>query len=74
MSALALHDLCVSFGDGDGYGVGQVDLPEGVRVQAPLLGTPDDWQIGSLMGLTTFPLGRDDDGNDLVTFRFAAVR
>ena len=57
-----------------GYGVGQIDLPEGVRIQAPLLGTTDDWQIGSPMGLTTFPVGRDDDGNDLVTFRFEAVR
>ena len=64
----------ISFGDTGGYGVGQIDLPEGVRIQAPLLGTTDDWQIGSPMGLTTFPVGRDDDGNDLVTFRFEAVR
>ena len=64
----------ISFGDRGGYGVGQIDLPEGVRIQAPLLGTTDDWQIGSPMGLTTFPVGRDDDGNDLVTFRFEAVR
>ena len=64
----------ISFGDTGGYGVGQIDLPEGVRIQAPLLGSTDDWQIGSLMGLTTFPVGRDDDGNDLVTFRFEAVR
>ena len=30
----------ISFGDRGGYGVGQIDLPEGVRIQAPLLGTP----------------------------------
>ena len=64
----------ISFGDAGGYGVGQVDLPEGVRVQAPLEGTQDDWQIGSTMGLTTFPVGTDDDGNELVTFRFEVVR
>lgn len=63
----------ISFGDTGGYGVGQIDLPEGVRVQSLLLGTTDDWQIGSRMGLTTFSVGTDDDGNDLVTFRFEAV-
>ena len=63
----------ISFGDTGGYGVGQVDLPEGVRIQAPLVGTPDDWQIGTPMALTTFPVGEDDDGNQLVTFRFEAV-
>ncbi|MBP8210216.1 MAG: hypothetical protein KAY11_11685, partial [Ilumatobacteraceae bacterium] len=29
----------ISCGDTGGYGVGQIDLPEGVRIQAPLLGT-----------------------------------
>ena len=64
----------ISFGETGGYGIGQIDLPEGVRIQAPLLGTTDDWQIGTLMGMTTFPVGQDDDGNELVTFRFEAVR
>lgn len=63
----------ISFGDSGGYGVGQVDLPEGVRVQAPLLGEPKDWAIGSTMALTLFPVGEDADGNELVTFRFEAV-
>ena len=64
----------ISFGDSGGYGVGQIDLPEGVRIQAPLLGNTDDWQIGSPMGLRPLTVGRDEDGNDLVTFRFEAVR
>ena len=34
----------------------------------------DDWQIGSRMALTTFPVGQDDDGNELVTFRFEVIR
>ncbi|MBV1894166.1 MAG: OB-fold domain-containing protein [Ilumatobacteraceae bacterium] len=63
----------ISYGDAGGYGVGQIDLAEGVRIQAPLLGTTDDWQIGSKMGLTTFPVGEDDDGNEMVTFRFEAI-
>lgn len=64
----------VSFGDTGGYGVGQVDLPEGVRIQAPLMGASDDWEIGDEMGLTLFPVGSDDEGRELVTFRFEAIR
>jgi uncharacterized OB-fold protein len=60
----------VSFGDAGGYGVGQVDLVEGVRVQAVLSGGPEDWSIGDEMALTIFPVGVDADGNELVTFRF----
>ncbi len=60
----------VSFGDAGGYGVGQIDLAEGVRVQAPLAGAPGDWQIGDPMALTTLTVGTDDDGVDLVTFCF----
>ena len=64
----------VSFGDAGGYAVGQVDLPERVRIQAPLMGSQHDWSIGDQMGLTAFPVGVDGDGNELVTFRFEAVR
>lgn len=63
----------VSFGDAGGYAVGQIDLPEGVRVQAPLVGSQADWEIGNEMALTLFPVGEDDEGNELVTFRFEAV-
>lgn len=64
----------VCFGHAGGYAVGQVDLPEGVRIQAPLVGTQDDWSIGDQMALTLFPVGTDDEGNELVTFRFEVVR
>jgi uncharacterized OB-fold protein len=64
----------VSFGDTGGYGVGQIDLPEGVRVQSVLSGSPDDWSIGDEMGLTTFPVGTEEDGEEMVTFRFEALR
>ncbi|MDY7105999.1 MAG: OB-fold domain-containing protein [Actinomycetota bacterium] len=63
----------VSFGETGGYGVGQVDLPEGVRIQAPLMGAQSDWSIGDEMALTLFPVGADDEGNELVTFRFEVV-
>jgi uncharacterized protein len=63
----------ISYGASGGYGVGQVDLPEGVRIQAPLRGAPEDWSIGALMGLTYLPVGTADDGAELVTLQFEAV-
>ena len=52
------------------YGVGQVDLPEGPRIQAILVGGPDDFSIGMELELDLESLGPDKDGNDVVIFRF----
>src|SRR5512134_701737 len=38
---------------GGGFGAGQVDLPEGVRIQAPLEGKMGDWEIGQHVQLVT---------------------
>lgn len=56
------------------YGVGQVDLPEGPRVQALLVGGPDDFEIGMAMVLDLETLRTDDDGNDVVIMRFSPHR
>lgn len=53
-----------------GFGVGQVDLPEGVRVQTIILGEEDDWKIGGHMRLELHPLRELDDGTQVVTYRF----
>lgn len=53
-----------------GYGVGQVDLPEGPRVQAILLGGPDDFRIGMELQLELETLRQNEDGEDLVIYRF----
>ena len=45
--------------DVPGYGVGQVDLPEGPRIQAILLGDADDFEIG--MELETRPRDAADE-------------
>lgn len=55
---------------GDGHGVGQVDLPEGVRVQSILRGEMGDWEIGMTMQLEVYPLKTDTDGTELYSFRF----
>lgn len=53
----------------DGYGVGQIDLPEGPRVQAPLAGRQAEFKVGqSLQG--ELDVLRDDDGTDVVIVRF----
>ena len=56
------------------YGVGQVDLPEGPRIQALLVGGPDDFAIGMEMVADLETLRTDGDGNEVVIIRFAPVR
>ena len=55
------------------YGVGQLDLTEGPRVQAILMGERDDFHIGMEMELDLESLRLDDDGNEVVIFRFRPV-
>src|SRR4051795_11769399 len=57
----------------DAYGVGQVDLPEGPRIQAILEGGADDFEIGMEMELGFEVLKQDKDGNDVVIYRFKKV-
>lgn len=56
----------------EGYGVGQVDLPEGPRVQLPLAGKQGDFRIGQTLQAELDTL-REDGGNDLVIVRFRPV-
>ena len=57
-------------GSVEAYGVGQVDLPEGPRIQAILVGGPDDFEIGMELELDLETLSTDKDGNDVVIYRF----
>jgi uncharacterized OB-fold protein len=57
----------------EGQGVGQVDLPEGVRIQCFLAGTMGDWTIGMPMRLELMPVMTDEHGDELCTYRFAPV-
>jgi uncharacterized OB-fold protein len=52
-----------------GYGVGQIDLPEGPRVQAPLAGRQEDFRIGQAVQAELETL-REEDGRDVVILRF----
>ena len=55
-----------------GYGVGQVDLPEGPRVQVPLAGTQEDFRVGQMVESELETL-REEDGRDVVIVRFRPV-
>jgi uncharacterized OB-fold protein len=55
-----------------GYGVGQVDLDEGVRVQSILLGEPGDFSIGMEVEIDLETLRHDGD-DEIVIYRFRPV-
>jgi len=57
--------------DVGGYGVGQVDLREGPRVQCVLSGERDAFRIGMPMRLELEPLRENEEGQEVVIFRFA---
>jgi uncharacterized OB-fold protein len=57
------------------FGVGVVELPEGVRVITRLTESdPAVLSAGQSMELHIVPLHRDDEGNDVVTYAFGAER
>ena len=60
--------------DAGGYGVGQVDLPEGPRVQAVLSGGEGDFEIGMEMELELEALRENSKGQEVVIHRFRPVR
>lgn len=53
------------------YGVGYVEMPGGVRVEARLQeNSPDQLRIGMPMQLKIVPFRKDTEGNELMTFVF----
>lgn len=58
---------------GGGFGACQVDLSEGVRIQAPLEGKMGDWSIGQKVRLVTRTVDRDGEGNELCTIAYRPV-
>ena len=55
-----------------GYGVGQVDMAEGPRVQFPLAGTQEEYRVGMALEAELEAL-REDAGRDVVIVRFRPV-
>ena len=64
------------FGDAtdvEGYPAGQIDLPEGPRVQSVLVGKRGDFRIGMEMEMTIETVAHDKEGRDIVMYRFRPV-
>jgi uncharacterized OB-fold protein len=59
--------------DVPGYGVGQVDLPEGPRVQSILFATADELEIGMEVEIDLETLRENADGDEVVIYRFRPV-
>lgn len=59
--------------DVPGYGVGQVDLPEGPRVQSILLGGPGDFETGMELEIDLETLRETAEGDEVVIYRFRPV-
>lgn len=56
------------------YGVGYVEMPGGVRVEARLQqNTREQLKIGMPMELKIIPVRTEEDGTQLVTYSFSAV-
>src|SRR5262249_19210713 len=55
-----------------GYGVGQVDLREGPRVQLPLAGKQEDYRIGMTLEAELEPI-REEGNQEVVIIRFRPV-
>lgn len=54
------------------YGVGYVEMPGGVRVEARLQeNDPESLEIGMPMQLHIVPFRTDENGNELMTFMFS---
>jgi len=53
----------------DGYGVGQIDLPEGPRVQLPLAGRREEYRIGQSV-IAELDKMRDEGDAEVVIVRF----
>jgi uncharacterized OB-fold protein len=52
------------------FGLGLVELPEGIRVYAPLEGAVDKLKVGAPLTFKAYVTHRDDDGRDVVGFAF----
>ena len=56
----------------EGYGVGQIDLPEGPRIQLPLVGKREQFRVGQKVQ-GEISVMREQEDKDVVILRFRPV-
>ena len=55
------------------FGLGLVELPEGIRVVAPIDFDVDKLQVGMGLELDVYKLYQNEQGNDVLAFKFKPV-
>ena len=55
------------------YGLGLVELPEGIRILSPLDGEVDLLRIGLQMELEVYPLYTNDQRQEVMAFKFKPI-
>ena len=55
------------------FGLGLVELPEGIRVLSPLQVDPEKIKVGMALELEVYPLYTDENKNEVMAFRFRPV-
>ena len=55
------------------FGLGLVELPEGIRVLSPIQGNPERLKVGLELELEVYPLYADENHNEVLAFRFRPV-
>ena len=55
------------------FGEGLVELAEGIRVKSPIDGDVDRLKIGTELGLVVYKLYENEEGNDVIAFKFKPV-
>jgi uncharacterized OB-fold protein len=57
------------------YGVGWVELPDGLRILAVFTNCdPDELAIGMEVEMVTEKLREDEEGNEVITYKFQPVQ
>jgi uncharacterized OB-fold protein len=55
------------------FGLGLVELPEGIRVVVPIDGDVDKLKVGMELELEVYKLYQNEEGNEVMAFRFKPV-
>ena len=55
------------------FGEGLVELPEGIQVLSPIDGDVEKLKIGMELELVVYKLYEDEEGNDVIAFKFKPV-
>ena len=55
------------------FGEGLVELAEGIRVKSPIDGDVDRLRIGTELVLVVYKLSENEEGNDVIAFKFKPV-